>query len=101
MYSVMNVYEGLPPRLYRTPSEIRRDMDAISTKLCEIEGMLSVHNLLVEMIPEWSEKSPEFWIPELAELVAEAEESLRKLFMLRDALEELACEMEDVRCHLL
>ena len=97
----MNVYEGLPPRLYRTPNEIRRDMEVISTKLCEIEGMLSVHNLLVEMIPDWSKKSPECWIPELSDILVEAEESLRKLHILRDALEELKCEMEDVRCHLL
>ena len=98
MYSCMNVYEGMPPRLYRTPSEIRRDMAAIAAKIRENEEMLSVHNLLIEMIPSWAEQSPEKWIPELLETLSEADEALENLKRLKTALEELSLELEDVRC---
>jgi hypothetical protein len=94
----MNVYEGMPPRLYRTPSEIRRDMASVAAKIRENEEMLSVHNLLIEMIPSWATESPEKWIPELEETIAEANDALDNLKRLKTALEELSLELEDVRC---
>ena len=98
MYSCMNTYEGIPPRLYRSPSEIRRDMAEISAKIRENEEMLSVHNLLLEMIPTWAEESPERWLPELEDTLEEAYEALDRLRKLKGALEELALELGDVKC---
>ena len=98
MYLCMNSYEGTPPRLYRSPDEIRRDMRSIVDKINEQEEMLSVHNLLLEMIPSWAEQSPERWIPELEEMVAEACEALDTIKRLKEALEYLAIELEDVKC---
>ena len=98
MYSCMNPTEGMPPRLYRTPSEIHRDIISISSRIRENEEMLSVHNLLIEMIPTWAEQSPERWIPELEATVAEAGEALENLKKLQFALEELKIELEEVRC---
>ena len=98
MYSCMNTTEGMPPRLYRNPSEIHRDMISISARIRENEEMLSVHNLLIEMIPTWAEQSPERWIPELEATVTEASEALDNLKRLQLALEELKRELEDVRC---
>ncbi len=98
MYSCMNVREGQPPRLYRSPLEIHRDMAKISARIRENEEMLSVHNLLFEMIPTWAEKSPESWIPELEATVAEASEALINLRRLQRGLEELRLELEEVRC---
>ena len=98
MYSCMNVNEGMPPRLYRSPAEIHRDMIRISARIRETEEMLSVHNLLIEMIPTWAEQSPEKWIPELEETVAEAQEALDNLRRLQYALEELSRELEEVKC---
>ena len=98
MYSCMNTVEGLPPRLYRNPSEIHRDMIRISAKIRENEEMLSIHNLLIEMIPIWAEQSPERWIPELEATVDEAREALDNLKRLQYALELLADELEEVRC---
>ncbi len=101
MYSCMNTEEGIPPRLYRSPSEIHRDMIRISAEIKQNEEMLSVHNLLIEMIPTWAEQSPESWIPELEETVAEANEALLNLKALQSALEELADELEEVRCMMI
>ncbi len=98
MYSCMNPIEGTPPRLYRSPTEIHRDMICISARIRENEEMLSVHNLLIEMIPTWAEQSPEKWIPELEATVAEACEALENLKRLQCALELLTAELEEVRC---
>lgn len=97
MYTCVNANEGIPPRLYRSPTEIRRDMAVISSRIRENEEMLSVHNLLIEMIPLWAEQSPERWLPELAATVAEAQEALDNLKRLQQVLEELAFELEEVR----
>ena len=98
MYSCMNPNEGIPARLYRSPAEIHRDMIRISAKIRENEEMLSVHNLLIEMIPTWAEQSPEKWLPELEATVAEALDALDKLKKLQYALETLAKELDEVRC---
>lgn len=98
MYSCMNPVEGTPPRLYRSPIEIHRDISRISARIRENEEMLSVHNILIELIPTWAEQSPEEWIPELEETVAEALEALDNLKKLQYALEMLKEELEDVRC---
>lgn len=98
MYLYADSYEGMPPRLYRTPSEIRRDMTLIADKIRDTESMLSVHNILIEMIPAWAEESPERWIPELMDTVAEAEEALDNLKLLKNALEELSLELSEVLC---
>ena len=98
MYSCINPKEGLPPRLYRSPAEIHRDMISISARIRENEEMLSVHNLLIELIPTWAESSPERWIPELEATVDEAREALENLQRLKSALELLALELEEVRC---
>ena len=101
MYTCMNAEEGIPPRLYRSPSEIHRDMLRISAEIKQNEEMLSVHNLLIEMIPTWAEQAPESWIPELEETVAEANEALINLRTLQIALEELKEELEEVRCMMM
>lgn len=100
MYTLMNSVEGRAARLYRSPAEIRRDVERISAKIEETSDMLSVHNLLMEMIPLWAEESPEKWIPELEETLSEASSALETLRELKETLEELWEELEDARCLL-
>ena len=98
MYTLMNNVEGCTARLYRSPAEIRRDMERIAEKIEETADMLSVHNILMEMIPVWAEESPEDWIPELEETLDEATNALDTLKGLKVTLEELREEMEDAKC---
>lgn len=100
MYTLANNVEGTPARLYRSPSEIRADIERISRQIEEITDMLSVHNLLMEMIPIWAEEAPEDWIPELEETLDEATDALEALKELKDGLEELHYELEDAKCLL-
>ena len=98
MYTLMNNVEGCAARLYRSPAEIRRDVEQIAAKIEETSDMLSVHNVLVEMIPLWAEESPEKWIPELEETLMEAASALETLKELKETLLELREELEEARC---
>jgi chromosome segregation ATPase len=98
MYTTMNNVEGMAPRLYRSPAEILRDMERIKSRIEEISDMLSIHNLIIEMIPEWSSISPENWIPKLEETLDEANDALETLKELKERLAELKSELEEVEC---
>ena len=98
MYTLMDSVEGMAPRFYRSPSEILRDMENVTAKVAEVSDMLSVHNLLIEMIPRWAMQEPERWIPELEETLEEANEALETLKELKEKLCELKDELEEVRC---
>ena len=98
MYTSVNNYEGMGPRLYRTPDEIRADMFKISGKIRESGEMLSVHHLLSEMVAEYAQRTPEEWIPALEEMVCEARDTLEELQRLGDRLDELKEELMEVRC---
>lgn len=97
MFFYGNAGEGLPPSLYRSPTEIRADMRQISERICEAEEMLSVRNILLGVISEWSRQEPEKWIRELEETAEEARFSLIRLQKLRDTLCELREELNEAQ----
>lgn len=98
MLASANYCEGIPARLYRSPCEIRRDMSEISKQIKETEQMLSVRNILVEVLSEWADGEPEKWIPELEELISEATEALESMKKFRRALTDLSEELEETLC---
>ena len=98
MFVNTNVCEGMPARLYRSPCEIRRDMTRISKQIKEADEMLSIHNILVEMISECTIGDPVKWISELEEIVAEARSSLDDLKRFNSALDALSSELEETLC---
>ena len=89
--------DGIPPALYRTPAQIKRDMAKISKQIKEADEMLSVRNILTEMIDELATEEPARWIEELEATVSEAREALERLARLREALCELAVELEEAK----
>ena len=93
--------EGCAPKLYRSPGEIRRDIRTLLRKIKESEEMLSVRNILLEVMSEWSAAEPERWMDELEETLAEARESLEKLNELKEGLEELREELRESKRYLL
>jgi hypothetical protein len=95
MFVEADLYEGIPSRLYRAPGEIREDILSVKEKIKEIDGSLSVHDLLMEFISEWAKEEPGRWIGELEELLAEAKESLKRLEELNQILDGLREELED------
>ena len=90
-----STYEGEPARLYRSPDRIREDIFEIKTKIESVDSMLNIRSVLTSMIDECAEGAPERWRPALAEIVADAEETLDKLKALRASLDILSEELED------
>ena len=90
-----STYEGEPARLYRSPERIREDICDIKTKIETVDRMLNVRNILTAVIDEYAAGEPEKWIPALAEIVAEAEDTLDRLKHLREDLDILSEELED------
>lgn len=85
------------PRLYRTAEEIGRDIKGIKARITEVYSMLNIRNLLTEAIAAYAESEPELWIPELRDIVDEADDTLTALCELRDGLDVLKAELEDAR----
>ena len=92
-----STYEGEPARLYRSPEKIREDILAIKTRIEAVDSQLNIRNILTSMIDECAVGEPDRWIPALATIVADAEESLNLLQRLRESLDVLGEELEDTR----
>lgn len=101
MYTYANAAEGMPPRLYRRPSEVQADIAEISEKVREAKEMLTVRGLLVSVISEWTVKNPQKWFSELEESMEEARAALENLRELSSALEDLKCELSEIFAHLI
>ena len=95
-----NCYEGVPARLYRSPDEIRRDIRRITKQIRETDEMLSVRNIIIEMLGGCAISDPHKWIPELRETALLADESLRAMKRLCESLKYLEEELEDTLCAL-
>ena len=100
MFVGANSYEGLPPRLYRSPREIKADISRISKEIQEADEMISIRHILMEMISECAVREPKRWLSELEEAVYEAREGLERLERLKLALEELEDELREAKCYL-
>ena len=90
----------MPARLYRSPFEIRRDMTTISKQIKEADEMLSVRNILVEMICECSRGEGENCVSELEDILTEARKSSEGLSRLKSAIDDLSAELEESICAL-
>lgn len=92
-----STYEGERARLYRSPERIREDICEVKTKISSIDSMLNIRNIVTEMIDRCAAGDPENWVPVLAEIAADAEDSLSSLKSLKEMLVILAEELEDTR----
>ena len=88
--------EGI--RVYRSVDEIRADIRRVSHKVNEIYGMLNIRDMLVDMIIEYSEESPERWIGALEGVLSEAESLLSHVKLLEETLGELSAELDEAKC---
>lgn len=100
MYRTYDLANGLAPRIYRMPSEIKTDIKKITERIDEACAMLNIRSLLVEILSSERADSPEKLIPDLEEAVFEARCALDKLRGLEEELAALEDELEDTRCIL-
>ena len=98
MYYEGNFETGRPSRIYRTVSEIRRDMNIITDKIKESEERINIRELLLELLSGGAESDPKMLIPELYEAITEAKEALSELKTLSEELSDLREELVETRC---
>ena len=98
MYKVYDASVGLPPTIYRTPCEVRRDISVIRDKISEINERMNLRTLLMDILSdERTVCEPNFWIPELAEALREAKEAQISLIRLERELAELEEELRETK----
>ena len=95
MYRSYDYSSGYAPRLYREPSEIRRDIRDIAEKIEDVNYMLNVRYIISEVISEHSENENNAarGAAAVAEIVEYAREALDKMRELEEALDELKDEL--------
>ncbi len=98
MYISRDYENGIPPRLYRSPDEIRRDISAISSRISDTREKLNIRAMLIELLSDESTGSPKSLIPTLEEALNEAREALEEMNTLEEELTELRRELFEVRC---
>jgi len=100
MYREYETMWGIPDRIYRSPLEIKRQINSVKLKISEINERLNVRTLLLDMADRarCDEGEPSYWIPELSEALREAEAAYGELVMLRGELDALREELEETVC---
>ena len=90
---------GEPARIYRTTTEIRRDMERISDKIKEANDRLSVRSILLDLVDATRDEgdNPAYWIPELTAALEEARAAYESLCEFKDELSALYEEMRETR----
>lgn len=97
MYRTFDTENGTPPRIYRTPAEIKSDIQKISFKIKETSSMLNIREMLVNILMSEHADSPEKLIPELEDAISEARWALDSLNNLKEELDSLEDELKEVR----
>ena len=95
LYTDFNCYDGEPVRLYREPSEIRKDINEIKKRIDSVSEMLNIRQVISEVFDEAAFGDAGGWMCTLSELVADAEGALCELKELKSQLTGLHKEMED------
>ena len=94
-YTGKNNYEGESVRLYRSTEEIKRDIADIRKRIDKANEMLNARNILTEMMEAMALGEPRKFLPELEQIVADANVTLGDLTQLNDSLTLLAAELRD------
>lgn len=97
MYRTYDTVNGIPPRIYRTPTEVRRDIDEISEKIKEANLRLNLRALVIDIISNDSTVGAEPLIAELEAAIIEAREALAELRELQNELSALEEELGELK----
>lgn len=98
MYKTADVPAGLPPTLYRTTGEIRRDIVLIKEKIKDINERLNLRTLLMDILSdERTVCEPGYWIPELSAALREASDAQMRLLGLEEELTALHEELKETK----
>ena len=90
-----SLYEGMPPRLYRTPGEIRSDIFDVKQRIDSLNSRLNSRNIIGELRAGCAEGEAEKWLPKFKSIVEDAEDALEALRELGDTLDGLREELRE------
>ena len=94
MYKMASVNSGLPPRLYRTPEQIKKDISDILAKSLRVRELFSVREMLAAAMDDAASGR----IDELYEI---SEEILEAVSEAKDELSELDRELCELKCEVI
>jgi len=100
MYIRRGPEANVPPGLYRSPREIRADMERISSEIEKTSEAVNVRSLLLEILADNRKREPERLIPELYRAIEEADAALASLKELKEELTLLNNELSESICRL-
>ncbi len=100
MHRYMNVTFGVPDRMYRSPTEIRREMDEVRSGILKINDGLNIRSLLLDIYAPDGNESPEELVKALSEALTTAESAISELEGLYSELEMLDEELREVKCEM-
>lgn len=95
MYRSFDDENGFPPRLYRDPEQIRRDIKDICEKISRANHMLNVRNLISEIIIDESNGDLKRKTAAVSELLEAAEEMLSQMEEFEESLDDLQQELRE------
>ena len=98
MYYECDYESGLPPRIYRSVGEIRRDILDISKRIKRTEEQVNIRSLLLDVLASSRSADPTVLIPELYELIEDASAALTEMQTLENELISLREELMETRC---
>ena len=97
MYRNCDTKNGIPPRVYREPGEIRDDIKDITLKIEETSSMLNIRELLINMLMDDNRNAPENLIFDLEDAIMEAKAAIKLFKELNEELTSLEEELEEVK----
>lgn len=97
MVATYDYVNGYPPRIYREPAEIRRDIARITQMIDETSAMLNIRALLIDILSHDRADKPESLIPDLELAIEDAKEALSRMNSLKEELSLLEEELEEVK----
>jgi len=97
MLTSADLNNGMPPTIYRTALEIRRDMSRINEKINEAHRMLNIRALLIDLLSSEEYNDPKNMIEELSLAIEEARGALAVLGELGEELSDLEDELGETR----
>lgn len=89
--------DGTPVRIYRSPAQIRSDIENIKSSIAETNSRLDLRALLVDMLDDGRTSDPRELVILLEEAAGEARESLTMLTRLSEELSSLEEELRVTR----
>ena len=100
MYRSFDETNGMPPRIYRSPEQIRNDILEIRSRISEIKENLNIRELISDIIIDDSVDNLLRRADSVRDLLQYATEALSELEELNSELDELKIELAETLSYI-